>query len=180
VVVTKEWFTVEEAAEYLCVSKRTIYKLTREGVINVSKFTDILTVSPLADGKTWVTRKEFGYDIGEEGSGDSIDVPIGFMTDFASVPRLLWVFIPRWGKYGNAAVIHDYCYWFQMFSRKESDRIFCEAMEVLKVPKYKIFLMYYAVRLGGWSAWSGNKRLKKKGINKVAARMPEKSVEVTA
>ena len=29
--VTKEWFTVEEAAEYLCVSRRTIYKLTREG-----------------------------------------------------------------------------------------------------------------------------------------------------
>jgi excisionase family DNA binding protein len=30
-VTTKEWFTVEEAAEYLCVSKRTIYKLTKEG-----------------------------------------------------------------------------------------------------------------------------------------------------
>ena len=30
-VVTKEWFTVEEAAEYLCVSKRTIYKLSKEG-----------------------------------------------------------------------------------------------------------------------------------------------------
>ena len=30
-VLVKEWFTVEEAAEYLCVSKRTIYKLTKEG-----------------------------------------------------------------------------------------------------------------------------------------------------
>ena len=30
-VITKEWFTVEEAAGYLCVSKRTIYKLTKEG-----------------------------------------------------------------------------------------------------------------------------------------------------
>ena len=29
--ILKEWFTVEEAAEYLCVSKRTIYKLTKEG-----------------------------------------------------------------------------------------------------------------------------------------------------
>jgi excisionase family DNA binding protein len=28
--ITKEWFTVEEAAEYLCVSRRTIYKLTKE------------------------------------------------------------------------------------------------------------------------------------------------------
>lgn len=30
-VIVKEWFTVEEAAQYLCVSKRTIYKLTKEG-----------------------------------------------------------------------------------------------------------------------------------------------------
>ena len=30
-VIVKEWFTVEEAAEYLCVSRRTIYKLTKEG-----------------------------------------------------------------------------------------------------------------------------------------------------
>ena len=30
-VITKEWFTVEEAAEYLCVSRRTVYKLTKEG-----------------------------------------------------------------------------------------------------------------------------------------------------
>ena len=30
-VIIKEWFTVEEAAEYLRVSKRTIYKLTGDG-----------------------------------------------------------------------------------------------------------------------------------------------------
>jgi excisionase family DNA binding protein len=30
-VIIKEWFTVTEAAEYLSVSKRTIYKLTQEG-----------------------------------------------------------------------------------------------------------------------------------------------------
>lgn len=30
-IIIKEWFTIEEAAEYLCVSRRTIYKLTREG-----------------------------------------------------------------------------------------------------------------------------------------------------
>ncbi len=29
--IAKNWFTVEDAAQYLCVSKRTIYKLTQEG-----------------------------------------------------------------------------------------------------------------------------------------------------
>lgn len=144
----------------------------------MSRFTEVLLVSPLADGRTWVTRKEFGYDVGEEGSGDSIDVPIGFMTDFASIPRPLWAILPRWGKYGNAAVIHDYCYWDQSRSRLESDRIFREAMEVLKVPRWKIRAIYCAVRLGAGMAWSGNRRKKEKGITKIAAVMPVKSVEV--
>ena len=144
----------------------------------MSKFTEVLVVSPLADGRTWVTRKEFGYDVGKEGSEDSIDVPIGFMTDFASIPRPLWIILPRWGKYGNAAVIHDYCYWDQSRSRLESDRIFHEAMGVLQVPKWKIRAMYCSVRLFGWLAWSRNKRRKDKRISKIAAMMPVKSVEV--
>ena len=53
----------------------------------MSRFTDVLGVSPLANGRTWGASKEFGYDVGKEGSGDSIDVEIGFMTYFASVPE---------------------------------------------------------------------------------------------
>lgn len=143
----------------------------------MSRFTEILTVSPLADGRTWVTRREFGYDIGTEGSGDTVEVEVGFMTDFASVPRPLWWFLPQWGKYGNAAVIHDWCYWEQKRTRKDADDIFNEAMGVLEVPGWKKFLMYWAVKLGGAPAWAGNKRLKEKGISKVAPMMPEKSVE---
>lgn len=30
-VVPKEWFTLDEAAEYLGVSKRTVYKWSKEG-----------------------------------------------------------------------------------------------------------------------------------------------------
>jgi hypothetical protein len=144
----------------------------------MSRFTEVLTVSPLADGKTWVTRKDFGYDVGEEGSGNTIDVPIGFMTDFASIPRPLWVILPKWGKYGNAAVIHDYCYWEQKRSRPESDRIFREAMGILNVSSCTSFVMYWAVRLFGWGAWAGNKRKRNTGIDRVAETMPVKSVEL--
>ena len=146
----------------------------------MSRFTEILVVSPLADGRTWVTRQEFGYDIGQEDSGNSIDVPAGFMTDFASVPRLLWAILPRWGKYGNAAVIHDYCYWEQSRSRKESDRIFREAMDVLKVPAFTARLMYRAVRLFGYFAWLGNTQRKAKGLSRIAKAMPVKSTDVPA
>ena len=128
----------------------------------MSRFTEELLVSPLPDGRTWVIRRDFGYDIGEEGSKDTIDVPMGFKTDFASVPRLLWSIIPRWGKYGNAAVIHDFLYWMQDRTRAESDRVFLEAMLVLNVSFFMRKLIYYAVRLFGWFAWNRNskKRLK--------------------
>ena len=54
----------------------------------MSRYTRPLLVSPLADGKTWVTMQAFGYDVGTENSGDAIEVREGFMTDFATVPRL--------------------------------------------------------------------------------------------
>ena len=139
----------------------------------MSRYTDILEVSPLADGVTWVLRKEFGYDIGQEGSGDTIDVPLGFMTDFASIPRIFRFLVSKWGKHGNAAVLHDYCYWSQNRSREESDRILKEAMEVSKTKAWRVFLIYWAVRLGGAFAWSSNQARRVNKFSRVAARLPD-------
>ena len=124
----------------------------------MSRFTESLVVTPLSDGKTWIILNDFAYEIGEEGSGDIINVPIGTYTDFASIPRSLWAVFPRWGKYGNAAVIHDWMYWDQSRSRKEADDIFLEGMEVLEVPAWKRKTIYRAVRMFGGFAWRSNKR----------------------
>jgi len=126
----------------------------------MSRFTDTLTVSPYPDGRRWIIRCNFGYDVGTEGSNEKINVPEGFVTDFASVPRILWGVFPRWGKYGNAAVIHDYLYWQQKYSRKRADDIFLEAMEVLSVGWFQKYSLYYAVRIFGWFAWWSNKKSK--------------------
>lgn len=131
----------------------------------MSSFTTDLVVSPLKNGRDWKLYLPFGYDIGKKGSGDRVKVPRGFKTDYASVPFIFWVFIPPWGKYGKAAVIHDYLYqthsernqnmWQKMFSkeRKRADNIFHEAMGILGVAPWRKFLMYWAVRLFGWTAW---------------------------
>ena len=126
----------------------------------MSRFTESLVVTPLQDGKTWIILQDFGYEVGDEGSGDVINVPIGTYTDFASIPRPLWAIFPRWGKYGNAAVIHDWLYWDQPRSRKEADAIFLEGMEVLEVLKWKRYTIYYAVRWFGCLAWRANQRKK--------------------
>lgn len=79
-------------------------------------------------------------------------VPEGFDTDFASVPRLLWTIIPKWGTYGKAAVVHDFMYRHKQLPRDKADLIFHDCMIYNGVPAWKAKLMYLAVRaFGGFS-----------------------------
>ena len=142
----------------------------------MSGFTDALVVSPLADGKTWVIVRDFGYDVGSENSGDHIDVAIGFKTDFATVPRLFWAILPKWGRYGNASVIHDWLYWMQIRPRQEADAIFLEAMGILGVSPPVRYPMYWAVRLFGGLAWLRNQADRADGFDRVLPDVCFKSV----
>ncbi|MGI9556417.1 MAG: DUF1353 domain-containing protein [Solirubrobacterales bacterium] len=125
----------------------------------MSRFTAPLIVTPLDDGRTWVIVTDgFGYDVGEKGSGDTIEVPQGMTTNFASVPRAAWWFAAPWGKHGHAAVVHDAGYWLQKRSRKEYDDIFLEGMAVLGVGRAKRRIMFLAVRWFGGPAWRNSAR----------------------
>ncbi|WP_348919765.1 DUF1353 domain-containing protein, partial [Escherichia coli] len=53
------------------------------------------------------------------------------------------------GPQGEAAIIHDWLYDNALRTKKEADRIFLDAMKVLKVPAWRRSLMYFAVRLFG-------------------------------
>lgn len=133
----------------------------------MSRFTEALVVTPLADGKTWVLVRAFGYEVGEEGSGDRVDVAVGFQTDFASIPRLLWFVLPKWGRYGNASVIHDWLYWTRCRPRVEADAIFHEAMGVLRVRALTRLVIWAAVRAFGWLAWIRNRADRDAGFDRV-------------
>ena len=85
-----------------------------------------------------------------------IRISAGFITDFASIPRLLRLLIPKLGRYNKAAVIHDALYQGTVrinVTRQEADIIFLDAMEDLGVAKWKRTLMYWAVRVGAGMAW---------------------------
>ncbi|MBN1787855.1 MAG: DUF1353 domain-containing protein [Sedimentisphaerales bacterium] len=145
----------------------------------MSAFTENLIVSPLPDGKTWVLRKSFSYDVGEKDSGETIKVPAGFLTDFTTIPRIFWAILPRWGKYGNAAVIHDYLYWmqFEKYSRKRADQIFLEGMLVLNTRKWIAKIIYLSVKYFGSIAWYGNTKAKAKGIKRFID-IPQQTIEI--
>lgn len=60
----------------------------------MTSFTKPLIVTPLEDGERWELVEEFEYHVGSVDSNEVICVPQGFITDFASIPRIFWNILP--------------------------------------------------------------------------------------
>ena len=103
---------------------------------------------------------------------EPVNVPRGFVTDFASIPRLFWIKLRPDGEYTYPAVIHDYLYWTQSTSRKVADRIFRYAMADFGIPSPTVIAIHTAVRLGGWLAWDDNKEGRTLGEKRILKRFP--------
>jgi hypothetical protein len=101
------------------------------------------------EGYRWELLSDFAFHVGAYPSTDIITVPAGFVTDLASIPRVLWSLLPPHGRYAKAAIIHDWLYATGIGGREYADNVFLEAMEVLGVPKLKRYPMFWAVRLFG-------------------------------
>lgn len=82
-------------------------------------------------------------------------VSIGFVTDFASIPRMLKGFVddndPR---IREAAVLHDFLYSICVTGRRKADLLFLEAMKSLEAPWFIRYPVYLSVRLFGGSHWN--------------------------
>ncbi|EGV2929238.1 DUF1353 domain-containing protein, partial [Salmonella enterica] len=101
----------------------------------------------------WRVYEPFEFYLSDDNS-DVIEVPAGFVTDLATIPRIFWTILPPDGKYAKAAIIHDWMYDNALRTKKEADLIFLDGMTVLGVPKWKRIIMYYAVRLFGRGSYS--------------------------
>lgn len=84
-------------------------------------------------------------------------VPANFITDLASIPRLLWVwFPPHDSRVVAPSILHDYFYSGETkVSRKFADDVFYNHMLVEGFPRYKAWLFWSGVRIFGW--WSFKK-----------------------
>ena len=110
------------------------------------------------EGQDWKTLRALVYHATRE----DFEVPVGEHTDFASVPRVFVWFIPRYGRYTKAAILHDYlcsvCVPAGRVSRIEADGIFRQAMRELGVPFLRRWIMWAAVRLGALTNPAGRKK----------------------
>jgi Protein of unknown function (DUF1353) len=104
-----------------------------------------------------------------------VSVPIGFVSDGASIPRLFWIALPKIGRYMYAAIVHDYLYWTQNTTRQTADTILKTAMSDSGVDPNTLGAISGAVKAGGQSAWDENKKLKQAGEKRLLKEFPEDS-----
>lgn len=116
-------------------------------------------------------------------------VKAGFVTDFASVPRLPIIYMLCGGRGKRAATVHDDGYAKQEIPKRQVDLLFLEGMvdtfvrdaikEFSNTTSYgngfmlgfKVawrfflaFLMYVGVMFGGWSTWLKYKHRRAHGL----------------
>jgi hypothetical protein len=111
------------------------------GVLHLSRFAD----------PTYFLTREIGWTPNQDQADTHKHVlgPVGFVTDFASIPRVFWSVLRPDGIYTYAAIVHDYLYWEQPVARETADEIFKFAMEDFRVDGATIAAIYAAVRVGG-------------------------------
>ena len=110
-----------------------------------------LILDPISNGKA-ILLQDYIYSI----NGYEIKVFKGFVTDGASVPHSLqWLYNP-YGKYINAAVVHDYLYSVYNntgINRTLSDKIFRHIMKETGVDSRIARKFYAAVKYFGATSW---------------------------
>jgi hypothetical protein len=108
------------------------------------------------DSTTWEILRPLIY----HGNTDDFVVPEHEQTDFASVPRMFAWFLPRYGRYTKAAILHDHLWRVAVpngLSRLDADGIFRQAMRELGVPFLRRWIMWAAVRWGALTKPDGRR-----------------------
>lgn len=104
----------------------------------------------------WYVANDVDVVIRTMGHEYAFSIPCGYLTDGATVPRVIWNIIPVWDECSESVVIHDYlCNYPRVkldgcdhqIPREVVDRLFLAALEFYGVNKLKRFLMYNAVSL---------------------------------
>lgn len=101
-------------------------------------------------GRRLTMTREFAYFDGK----NIFTVPVGFTTDFNSVPRGLWNVFPPW-EYPEAGVTHDWLYQHPgERSRSDIDVIHRAIMAVEGASKWLQWAAWAGIRFGGRKPWN--------------------------
>ena len=113
--------------------------------------TDIRVARIAGSSRDWELIAPLIY----EGNTHTFTAPRGFRTDFASVPRILQILVPKNGVHDAPAIMHDYLYRIQPIgvTRSDADKLFLRMMREVGVNYIRRTAMFFAVRTCGWYPW---------------------------
>lgn len=107
-----------------------------------------------------------------------IVVPVGFLTDLASIPRTLWWWqAPHEGTMAPA-IIHDYLYWEQSCTKDEADAVLYLALREIGMGSINANLVYMGVRTrSAQDAWDKNTVAREKGESRFFTQAYAKAIQ---
>lgn len=123
----------------------------------MSLFIDSLCITEISDSIFEICDHPLRYK--SDVARRLFTVPVGFFTDFASVPRWIPIIYSMLGNRGHmAAAVHDWLYYSAVVPRKMADKVIKEAIEVCGISRWRANLFYAGVRVGGWKAWNDHRK----------------------
>lgn len=116
-----------------------------------TEFLSPVCIKPLIDYH-YLTCNKIKFTV----NGEQFEIPAGFETDLASIPKVAWpVMAPAHSSLIRPAIVHD---WFYRktcdFTRFQTDLIFYHMLRNDGVSHSRASLMYYAVRVFGWNYYN--------------------------
>lgn len=103
------------------------------------------------EGAGWRHFDRFGFYSAVLGREEWVEA--GSETDLASVPRLPLVYMLTGATGDEPAAAHDHLYRQGVCTRKQADDVFYELALVCGMPRWRAWLMWCGIRIGGRSHW---------------------------
>lgn len=117
--------------------------------------------------RQWEIVKDFHYEI----NGKQYVIPAGFQFDGASIPKFLASFLSPVGVLLIGGLVHDYAYKYSalkpksdkdailLLDQKKADEIFRDINIEINGFYFLNYLAYWALRIGGFVAWNGHRKV---------------------
>ena len=118
----------------------------------------------------WEIANDFDYEV----NGEKFIIPAGFKFDGASIPKFLHPFLSPVGVLLIGGLVHDYAYKYEtllkknrkdtmgVITQKKADEIFRDINIEINGFYLMNYLAYWSLRLGGFMAWNGHRKVNAK------------------
>ena len=117
--------------------------------------------------RQWEVAKDFHYTL----NGEEMVIPKGFQFDGASIPKFLHTWLSPTGVLLMGGLIHDYGYKYQTLLKKgkkttigiKDQKWMDQTFRDINIEQNGFhllnYLAYWALRLGGFVAWNGHRKV---------------------